>query len=279
MFRKTILPLGAVLLFSLLELAGQAWPPTAVRQPNNGTSAQTSPPRQGGSAVDIGRLLPSNILQELRKRKTLDPRLSSEQLARIGNGLLRTHGLSFSIDPGGYKRVSGNKYTVASFAGKDVSFEVEEPVGGPCNDVILYLPVRKINTAEIALVSGSNMYRLKRPKEFHTEEFALVDRGLRKTIRRWAAPIDATPYGISADGRKLYFEFDFSDPVYQNSLQFEDLIYEVSADGTIRFVPKNHPAIVKGKVLKFQSKGGEFAYMSFNAGKRKYFVRYSTICT
>ena len=278
MFRKTILPIGVVLLFSLVDLAGQALPPTAVRQRSHGTAAQSSPPRPRGSA-DIGRLVPSNILEELRRRKTRSPKLSPRQLARIGNGLLRIQGTNFSVDPSGYMRVSGNKYTVDSLSGKDVSFEVEEPFGGPCNDLILYLPVRKINAAEIALVSGGSTYRLKRPKEFHTEEFALMDRRLKKVSRRWAAPIDAAPYGISGNGQTLYFEFDFDDPVYQNSLQFEDLIYEISSDGSIRFVPKDHPAIVRGKALRFQSKEGEFAYMSFNTGKRKYFVRYSTICT
>lgn len=239
-----------------------------------GISGQNVPGR-----IDLGRIKTSTILKELRDRKARDPKLSTRQLARIGNELLRAHGSNFSIDPGSYKRVSGNRYTLTTIHGKDVSFEVEDPFGGPCNDVILYLPIRKIDAAEISLISGGSTYRLKRPLEFHTEEFALVDRSLKKVSRRWAAPIDATPYGISADGRKLYFEFDFDDPVYQNSLQFEDLIYEISANGAIQFIPKNHAGIIKGKSLEIQSKDGKFAYMSFNIGKRKLFVRYSTICT
>lgn len=229
--------------------------------------------------VELGKLKPSGILDEIRRRKAQNPKLSTADLARIANRLLTSYGYNFTVDPGNYTRVSDTKYTLTTIAGKRLSFEADEPFGGPCNEIILNMPVRKINTGEIALVMGGSTYRLKRPKEFSTEEFALVDRGLKKVFRRWAAPIDATPYGISADSQNLYFHFDFADPVYQNSLQFEDLIYEISQDGTIRFIAKNHPGIIKGKSLEIQSNDGKFAYMSFNIGKRKFFVRYSTICT
>jgi hypothetical protein len=229
--------------------------------------------------IELGKLKPSGILDEIRRRKAQNPKLSSADLARIANRLLKTYGSNFTVDPSSYKGASGPRFTLTSVEGKTISFDVDEPFGGPCNEIILNMPVRKISRNEIALVTGGSTFRLKRPKEFITEEFALVDRSLKKVFRRWAAPIDATPFGISTDGRKLYFYFDFADPVYQNSLQFEDLIYEISADGAIQLVPKNHPGIIKGKVLEIQSKDGELAYMSFDTGKSRFFVRYSTICT
>lgn len=229
--------------------------------------------------IDLGKIKSSTILKELRERKARNPKLSTRQLAVIGNKLLKAHGSNFSIDPGAYRRVPDSKYTLTYISGKNVSFEVDEPFGGPCNEVILYLPIRKITAAEILLVAGGSTYRLKRPKEFSTEEFVLVDRSLKKVSRRWAAPIDATPYGISADGRTLYFHFDFHDPVYQNSLQFQDLIYEIGGDGTIRFIAKSDPSIIRGKRLEVKDSNGDFEYMTFKGRKRNYIVRYFAICS
>lgn len=114
---------------------------------------------------------------------------------------------------------------------------------------------------------------------FLTEEFVLVDKGLRKSIRNWAAPIDATPFGISADGEKLYFEYEFGDNEYENGLHINELAIEISEDGTIQFIESNNSGIIKGKELKGYPRTGEISYRQFNVGNKSYIVKFSYPCT
>lgn len=221
---------------------------------------------------------PSDILDELRKRAAEQPKLKPTELADFGNRLLPEKGYNFTLDPSEFKNVIDNKYDLFELTGKQTTFQLQEPEGSPCFDV-LKLPVEKINTETMVVVSDGIKYALKRPKTFYTEQFALVDSTLKKVIREWAAPIDATPAGISKDGKNVYVEFDFSDNDYEQELQIPSLLIEISEQGVIRFIARDDPRIKRGKELEGYPTIGEISYRKFNTGKQHYIVRFSYPCT
>jgi hypothetical protein len=229
--------------------------------------------------IDIGKITPSNILDELRDIKRRFPRLSVRRLSQRANALIKKKGFNFTISVTRPDNVPADIYTLATRRGTQFTFQVDEPHGSPCHETVLNLPVRRINAKEIDLVSHGLAYTLKRPIEFESEEVSLVDRTLKKEVRKWAVPIDATPLGISRDGRKLYFGFDFPDTSYQHSLQLENLIYEISETGSIGFIPKNDPKIVKGDRLEIPNREDDFEYMRFRNGRKTFTIKFLGICT
>ena len=93
----------------------------------------------------------------------------------------------------------------------------------------------------MTIVSNGKETELKRPKEFYLEEVELLDKDLKKSIRKWKVPIDATPIGISEDGTKIYFESwefyqDETDNYKEKPIK---LAVEVSADGSLKLVDLN----------------------------------------
>ena len=140
----------------------------------------------------------------------------------------------------------------------------------PCFCVI-DIPTIKVNENIMTVIAEGKQVELKRTKDFYLEEFVLVDKNLKKAIRKWLVPIDTEPFGISDDGTKIYFEYVPEDS--------GELVYEISEDGAIQFVAKNDKRINKGKELKGYPTYGEISYRRFNAKDKSYIVKFSYPCT
>lgn len=231
-----------------------------------------------GVESQVPKIVPSTVVNDLRLKKQGNPNITAEELAKIGNEIIKTKGLDFSLDPCEYKQIINNRYTLKTLDAKKSLFEMSEANGHPCG-CTFEMPVLKINNKEMHVIVNKQVYPLKRPKEFAAEEFVLVDESLKKTIRKWSTPIDATPFGISADGTKVYYEFDFDDGTSENSLQVQDLVVEIAEDGTLRFVPEEDSRIIKGKELDGYPRTGEISYRRYNVGDKSYIVKFSYPCT
>lgn len=120
---------------------------------------------------------------------------------------------------------------------------------------------------------------IQRPKGLFTEEFVLVDQTMKKSIRKWPTPIDATPAGISEDGKSIYAAFDFDGNDYENEVQVPNLLLEISEDGTLKFVPKDDPKIIGSKNSTDIQGYTEIGYRKFQSGKTNYIIRFSYPCT
>lgn len=241
--------------------------------------ANASPQADPGFTPSIEDI--HGIFGELEKRNAQDPQMTEDKLVKLGNELIQTMGYTFSLDPSKFKGAKENRYVFTGTDGKTVALKFDEVESGPCFEV-LNLPVEKINDKEIVIVKDGIKYAVKRPRGFYTEEFVLVDKTLKKTIRKWAAPIDATPVGISDDGKKIYYEFGFSmepDPRKKDPA-VEEMLSEISEDGTIRFVAKNDPRVNKGKELEGYPVKSEISYMEFvTKNNTTYIVKFSYPCT
>jgi hypothetical protein len=229
--------------------------------------------------LNIGKIARSDILDNLRNIRKRYPLLSALRMAERANKLLKDKGYNFTFSVDKYRTRVVNTYSLKTTGGTSIEFEVDEPQGSPCHETVLELPVLTVDPTKIAIVQCGRMYSINRPVEFETEQVALLDRSLKKVLRKWAVPIDATPVGISRNGLNLYFAFNFPDVDYQASLQFENLIYEITSNGSIRFVPAIDRRIVKGLRVDFPDREGDYEYMRFRAGKNTFIVRYLGICT
>jgi hypothetical protein len=270
---------AALIFLSLLNFACQRASDGQVKAENKVPAANVSPQPEPVFTPRLDDI--PGIFGELEKRNAGDPQMTEDKLAELGNELVQKMGYTFYVDVTDFKEPKENKYTFTGLDGKAVEFVFDEVQPGPCFTT-LNLPVEKINAKEITIVKDGVQYAVKRPKGFYTEEFALVDKALKKVIRKWAAPIDATPVGISDDGKKIYFTFAFGmepDP-RKKQPSVEEMLSEMSEDGTMRFVTKNDPRVNKGKELEGYPAYSEISYRRFvTKDNTEYIVKFSYPCT
>jgi hypothetical protein len=120
------------------------------------------------------------------------------------------------------------------------------------------------------------VYRLRRPKEFLLDEAVLVDRTLRRVLRAWQMPFQTIPSGVSADGSKLYVEFnEYKGP--------HELLLELSEDGTLKFRARSEVGL-RGRgedILDFPKdpNNAYLSYMRFKVGGKTYIVKFNGPCT
>jgi hypothetical protein len=264
---------------------------------DSSVQAQNSDVKPKGFIItdkEIPVVKPSNLIENLRKKKNENPKMSARELADYGNEILKKEGYdyTFSWEPKGQENEKNLskmnfedyypfKFRFTDSNGSAKQFQLmNDGFEHPCYSVI-DVPLTKINEQTITVISENIGIELKRPKEFYLEEFALVDKTLKKTIRKWKTPIDATPVGISKDGTKVYFD---SYEFYQDSTNgFEqspiNLVVEISGTGNLRLVDKNEIESGKGVQIDYDKKHTEIIYEKYKVGNKEYIIKYSAPCT
>ena len=237
---------------------------------------------------------PSNLVEELRKKNTENPDMTAKELADYGNELLKKHGYDYTFDwqPKGkaneatlaktdHENYLPFKYEFTDATGKQRPFQLmNDDFGHPCFSVI-EIPITKVNERILTIVSDGKEIELKRPKDFELEEFVLVDNSLKKTIRTWQTPIDATPLGISEDGKKVYFESwqFYQDETDNGKESVISLAVEVSEDGSLKLIDVHEIKSDKGVDIDYDKQNTEIIYRKYKVGSNEYIIKYSSPCT
>ncbi len=222
------------------------------------------------------------------------PDISGNQLADFGNQILKTEGYDYTFDwePKGkeneenlaklnFENFYPFKYEFTDAGGKKQLFQLmNDDFGHPCSSVI-DIPVSKVSEQLMTVVSDGKEIELKRPPEFGLEDVELLEKDLKKSIRKWKSPIDATPVGISEDGTKIYFESwefyqDENDGGKEKPIK---LAVEVSADGSVKLIDENEIKSDRGVVFDYDKKFTEIQYSRFKVGNSEYILKYSAPCT
>jgi hypothetical protein len=232
---------------------------------------------------------PSEVIRDLLEKKKQNSKISAKELADYGNELIKNKGYDFSfyacdiaeankqipaeeLYNDSYKAY---KYQLKDIGGKTTTYQImnkfyEIPCG--CG---FEIPIFQISDQAMTVKTDGGQVKLMRPEKFGLDEVELVDKSLKKTLRKWYMPSDNIPFGISKDGTKIYIDTGYDDYL------INELVLEISENGTVRVVPRNDPNILsRGKELKGYPKiGSEISYMSFNFGNKSHIVKFSYPCT
>ncbi len=236
---------------------------------------------------------PSDINRELLDKKKANPKISAKELADYGNELIKKKGYNFSFYT--CEIAEANKsaedfsdtyrpfdYKLEDLTGRKITFQImAKNFGHPCG-CDFEIPVFQVSKTEMTVLADDQPLRLKRPKGFYLEEVELVDKSLKKSIRKWYKPFDIAPFGISKDGTKIYIETGYDDGMEGNGF-INDLVLEISEDGTFQLVERNNSNIIaNGEELKNFPKDPENSYLGytrFKDGDKTYFIKFSYPCT
>lgn len=235
---------------------------------------------------------PSDLVEKLRKKLEDTSGMTAKQVADYGNELLKTEGYdyTFSWEPKGVENKENLKkigtdfypftYEFTDTKGNRRVFQLmNDDFSHPCFSVI-DIPITKVNEQTMTIVSGGKEFELKRPQDFYLEEFELLGKDLKKTVRKWKTPIDAVPIGISEDGTKIYFEsWEFYQEETDSDKNAVKLAVEVSEDGSLRLIDSNEIKSDIGVVFDYDKQNTEIQYKKFKVGNTEYNVRYSAPCT
>jgi hypothetical protein len=225
---------------------------------------------------------------------------SSQAIADHANSLLAKYGFEYHIDLEKIvtTKVKQPKTKPVKMEGDDfpyVRFELEvtskdgkksklaltAPAEGVCCCGFYYtpVPVTKITARELTLVINSQEFAISRPKDFPVvQEYILYEDDKKPSkLRSWEVPFETYPYGLSVDGKKLYIE-----------LSINEVLLEISEDGSLKFVPKNAEGIVTpdadlrktpppnvGEVLQ---KSGEFGLMQYTLNGTPFILEFPYPC-
>jgi hypothetical protein len=236
----------------------------------------------------IPTIKPSNFIGDLRRRKKEFPNITNKELVVYGNQMLKSKGLDYTfdwtpkeLDQENFDETSPFKF---EFMGKDGAPKalqfINDDFGHPCYSTI-NIPLSSITDEEMTIISGGKRFEVKRPKEFNLEEFVLVDSNLKNTIRKWKTPIDATPVGISEDGKKIYFsswEFD-QDPENGYKESVLSLAVEVSEEGALKLVDLNTIKSGKGINIGYDKEFTEIIYNKYKIEGKEFIIKFSAPCT
>lgn len=224
----------------------------------------------------------SKILEELAQRKQKEPAITSKQLAALGNELLEKRGFDYMFDVCDIvpKRDRASAETSVSYnlsltngEKRSFRFTVASDTNGMCGECWTMLPSVQVTAKEMILVADGKRYHVRRPVPFILDEVELVDATLKKVSRKWQLPYQTIPIGISTDGAKLYLDF---------YTKLDDVILELSENGSLAFRDRSEVQMVEGKFLEDHPKDPTNAYLSFirfDVGDKTYIIRFSAPCT
>lgn len=230
---------------------------------------------------------PSNVIENLLEKKKENPKISAKELSEFGNELIKKDGYNFGFNACEIAEANnineGDDYSetfrpfnykLENLKGEKIAFQImNKTFGYPCG-CVFDIPLTQLSNSEMTVTVDKNQVKLKRPKEFYSEEVELVDKTLKKKIRNWSIPSELlvgeiANLGISKDGTKIYFH-----------TEVEELDLEISENGTFKFVTTNNEnKISKGQELKDFPKDPENAYLGYKRFANGFIVKFSYPCT
>lgn len=158
-------------------------------------------------------------------------------------------------------------YSLILADGEKQKFQFITPdPGDSCGECFINIPVLSVTKNEISLLASGKEYKVKRAPRFALNEIVLMDKKMKRVLRRWETPYQAYPVGISADGLNLYLESEI-----------EGLLLEVSNSG-LQFKAKSQVRL-QGEGVSIDSnltnsKHEPFYFMKFRAGRKSFIIRY-----
>jgi hypothetical protein len=241
------------------------------------------------------------ILKEIVKFKRSAQSGSLQVMVAQANSLLPKYGFAYELD---LERIIKNKIKQRKARAVEiegdgfpyVKFDLEFvttsgtkkrlAVTAPAEDVCCCgyyytpIPVTKITPKHLTLVIDTQEVTVMRPADIPVVQEYIFGREQEKPkrLRSWEVPYETYPYGISSNGLKLYVV-----------TEIEELLLEISENGILKFVPKNHPGIVTEgddlrklpapKVGEILHKSGEFGLMRYVLAGKRYILEFPYPCT
>lgn len=234
------------------------------------------------------KIQPSKLAELVARKKSENPTLTARQTADYANSLISRYGVNFSID---LSNLIQRKIKVRQVKNLDVEnvrfdfqmtltdssnriFQIDAPVESCCCGLAYAdFPVSEITAKYMTVIADGKSYRVNRTSDVSfTQSHILVDGKTKsRKIRVWQVPSETAPYGISADGTKLYIYYD------------NELRLEISENGKLKFVAPDDPNIISGgKDLvaekKYTDPNGN-GLMNFKNKNKNYFVKFGYICS
>jgi hypothetical protein len=170
------------------------------------------------------------------------------------------------------------------------SFQIWVNLAGLCGENFVYLSAINVTSQNVLAVFDGKQYSFKRPAGFLLDEMELVDKTLKKKIRKWEVPEQTWPAGISADGQTLYLPVWFTESDAganawflwkQGKKSYPASVLAISPTG-IRFeVAAKALAGQEVEIPDFPEdpNNGYLAYRRFHVKGKTYIIRFSNPCT
>jgi hypothetical protein len=227
-------------------------------------------------------ITPSNVRLDVAERKQRQPKLTASQLAQYANELVKERGFDYYFDvcnavPQRYRTKAvawqvPNEMSLSNGRKLSTEFTVLNPGESLCSECWAAVPALQVTKDEILFVSEGKHYRVRRSADFLLGEAALLNASMKKVVRTWQLPFQSVPAGISADGTKLYLDFN-------TEFGLEDLVVEFSADGRLAWRARAEICLRDdGEWIKSPA-GSKLSFRRYRAGNKKYIVRFVPPCT
>jgi hypothetical protein len=273
LLRKTLLTLMVVCLLAAVSITVPEANLTAQGQTKLRSATMPRPDPQ---------IKPSPLMEDLRNHRQTHPNITLKQLADFGNERMKIKGFNYDfamceiIKANQHPKMLRSDYPVSRLysyrltltTGEKQRFQIVTDETDPlCGECVLSIPCQSVSKSEFTVIASGRKYQVKRAASFTLNEIFLVDKRMKKVLRRWETPFLSYPVGVSEDGLKLYLPTDL-----------EELVLEVSSSG-IQFRAKsqlklppegewleNHPVDPNDETL---------AFMRFRSGKKSFIIRFS----
>ncbi len=262
--------------------------------PNQKVRSQTVDP----AAVQYPGITASTIIEDLQALKNRNPEITTRELADYGNKLLGQKGFTYIFDVCGFLNENGQKLPrrageffqpfavqLTTVGGEKKNFQIAAvEQSKSSNGCFTKIAAAQVTDKEITVIADGKPVRLQRPKDFHPGKIELVDKTLKKVIRRWETPFQGEPLGISPDGRKLYLgavvhEEQFRRPGEDSFKWLFELVLEVSESGILQFRTRKGLNLKEGERLNSfmtEENTEDVAYLRFLQNGNSYIIK-STI--
>lgn len=211
---------------------------------------------------NLPKITASNIVSEVIKKKKANPKMNSRELASYANQLLAKKGFNYAFGmsdlfnqksppkefPPEQKELVINfpfEFTMNDKSQKPFTLFAKKNLMNGCYDESFpAFPLIQADKNAVTVLVDGKPNKVKIPAEFLTLEALLTDtKTKKKVLQRWILPSryglsDYNFVGISADGKKLYVSVEDHYLIEDHPTGVKELALEISADGTIKFVPK-----------------------------------------
>jgi hypothetical protein len=271
--RKTLLTLMIVCLLAAVSMT--------VLETNLTAQGQTKL-RSATTPRTFPQIKPSPLMEDLQNYRQTHPNITMKQLADFGNERIKIKGFNYDFEM--CEIIKANKhpkmlrsdypvsmlysYRLTLTTGEKQRFQIVTDETDPlCGECVLSIPCQSVSKSEFTVIASGRKYQVKRAASFALNEIFLMDKGLKKVIRRWETPYQTYPVGVSEDGLKLYLPTDM-----------EELVLEVSSSGVQLRAKSQLKLHHEGEWLEnhpVDPKDDTLAFMRFRSGKKSFIIRYS----